>query len=58
MTKFAMIASTHAEPVKEFVATYKFIKDNELRYRLVVFYKEYGLVYHTPLSICKKVNYG
>ena len=23
MTKFAMIASTHAEPVKEFVATYK-----------------------------------
>ena len=23
MTKFAMIASKHAEPVKEFVATYK-----------------------------------
>ena len=53
-----MTASKHAEPVKEFVATYKCSvhKDNELR--LAIFYKEYRFVYHTPLSICKKVNYG
>ena len=49
MTKFAMTASKHAEPVKEFVATYKCSvhKDNELR--LAIFYKEYRVVY--PYSI-------